>query len=324
MRVRLKNPKGFFDEILKGRGIKLSNFSRISNLNYSILKQCRRGEKTIPLYMFDKLLRYSAKKEFWKNKATFLNDNWGNVMGGLASAKMTNVNKRLEHARRFRKINEINVRLNEIFCEFYGMLLGDGCITRYRDNRGFEKMAVVISCNKLLDSDYLKNWKKILENEYKQYSYYYESKKQNVCTLTIRNKEFCLYLNKVLSVPIGLKYDKINISDKIIKLPWNKKKFVLRGLLDTDGIIFARKDEDYKYPHVSITSKSLNFLTQIRDMLRKRGYPAYINGVDVRIKGIENTKKWFEDIGSSNPRNIKKYRYFLKNKYLPPQSWGLW
>lgn len=52
-------------------------------------------------------------------------------------------------------------------------------------------------------------------------------------------------------------------------------------------------------------------------MLREEGYPAYITGSDVCVRGIANVKKWFSDIGSSNSRNLKKYEYFLKHGFLP-------
>ena len=230
------------------------------------------------------------------------------------------------HVRQFRKIVKVNIeKPDALFCEFYGMLLGDGCITDYKDNyMKVRRIAIIIVCNKSLDSIYLKNWKKALFHRYSLNAYYYENEKDNSCRLTIRNKDFCLQLHKRFGVPIGYKYEKLKISPALLQQSWNVKKYIIRGLFDTDGILFARKDENYKYPHISITSKSNSFLRQLKRMLRNQGYPAYINGVDIRIKGIKNVKKWFEDIGSSNPRNLKKYEYFLKNGVIPPQSKGLW
>ena len=319
MRVKLDNPKIFIDEILKEYGINLKQLSIKMGSNYSNLKQYRRGEMLFPEMIFISLLEYSKRKKYWENNVKLLNDNWGNIKGGFASTKDKNIDKRLEYARSFRKFTEIKIVPNEVFCEFYGMLLGDGCITSYA-TKGTRKIAIIICGNRKLDHLYLKSWKKILEEEYGLYSYYYEQKGKSVCTLTIRNKKLCTDLNEKYDVPIGLKYGKIKISDRILKLSWDKKKLVLRGLFDTDGIIFARKDEGYRLPHISITSKSNSFLKQIRDMLRKEGYPAYINGVDVRVRGIGNVKRWFSDIGSSNPRNLKKYEYFLKNGCVPNQS----
>lgn len=124
-------------------------------------------------------------------------------------------------------------------------------------------------------------------------------------------------LNKEFGVSIGLKYDSLHLSNKILILPWNVKKFVLRGLFDTDGCLLANKRENYKYPWISISSKSENFRNQIISMLREEGYPAYSTRSNFCVKGIDNVKRWFNDIGSSNSRNLKKYRYFLRHKNLP-------
>lgn len=324
MRIKLKKQREFFKEILSKEKINLIQLSKKLKLNYSNLKQYSRAERTIPEHVFSVLISLSPNSLYWDNNKIILKDNWGLIKGGINAGKSRNIKDKLAYARKFRKIIKVKIILNETFCEFYGMLLGDGCISRFKNEEGFERLQIAIVCNKKLDSEYLKSWREILKREYRLNPYYYEHKEMNFCRLTINNKGFCLDLNNKLDVPIGLKYDKLKISNKILALPWAKKKYVLRGLFDTDGIIFARKDESYKYPHVSITSKSHSFLMQIKNILREQGYPAYINGVDVRVKGIENVRKWFSDIGSSNPRNIKKYKYFLKHGNLPPQSLGLW
>lgn len=229
----------------------------------------------------------------------------------------------MENIRKFRKITKVKIVSNEIFCEFYGLLLGDGCISKYKNDKKVNKFAIFIVCNKKLDSDYLKDWKNKLEKEYSLKSSYYEDKHENYCRLSIYNKDLCLQLNKKYAVPIGLKYRKLKLSSRILKLPWRLKKYVFRGLLDTDGLVFARKDENYRLPHISITSVNPKFLIEMKEILRKRGYPAYINGEDIRIRGIKHFIRWFEDIGSSNPRNLKRYEYFKKYEYLPTQSSGL-
>lgn len=323
MRIRLKNPQLFFQDILKNRKMNLKEISLNDKISYSALKNFARGDSTIPENIFFSLLAQSSKKEE-PLVIERLENNWGAIKGGQSSAKKKDIKKRMIYVRRFKKITKVNIKLNKLFCEFYGALLGDGCITRYKDDRGFEKFQIILTCNKKLDSEYLQSWKEKLLKEYNLYTYYHEIENKNVCQLTIRNKNFSLELNRRFAVPIGIKYDQLTISKKILKLPWEKKKFAIRGLLDTDGLIFARKDENYRYPHIAITSKNKDFLNQIKDLLRKRNYPAYINGIDIRIKGVENIKRWFEDIGSSNKRNLERYKYFLKHGNLPPRSSGLW
>lgn len=317
MRIKLENPKLFVDEILINQDLSLKKLAKKLDLNYSNLKQSRRGDKTFSKAVFDILIKLSPKKEFWINNKKEFEDNWGSIMGGLVAGKMSDRYKRAAYARKFRKLIEINIKLNPFFCEFYGALLGDGCISRFNDFGGNDRIVMQFSGNKRLDSDYFKYLKDRFTKEYGAYVYYYEHKNVNVCILSIKNKRFCLNLNKNFDVPIGLKYAKLKLSSKILKLPWDIKKFVLRGLFDTDGCILANKREKYRYPWIIITSKSEKFRNQLIKLLRENGYPAYNTGSDVCVRGIENVKRWFNDIGSSNSRNIIKYEYFLKHKNLP-------
>jgi hypothetical protein len=212
--------------------------------------------------------------------------------------------------------------LNEFFCEFYGALLGDGCISRFRDSLDNEKYAIYFSGNNSLDQNYFKFLKGKIRSEWGLSPYYYEYPKRNTCILSIRNKNFCIDLNESYGVPMGLKYQKLSISDKVLKSSWTLRKAFIRGLFDTDGSIYARKDEDYRFPIISISSKNQSFLETIKEMLREQNYPAYTSLGKVALRGIKNINRWFEDIGSSNDRNILKYQYFLKKGRLPPKILG--
>lgn len=317
MRIKLSNPERFFDEILQKNKESLKQLSKKNSFNYSNLKQYRRGEKTMPDFIFNALIWYSPRVNFWLNDCKKFEDNWGSLKGGTIAGKMPDAKKRANYARSFRKITKVNIKTNKFFCEFYGALLGDGCICKFKDYEAKERFIIQFSGNRKLDSQYIKYLQNKLKKEYDLYSYYYEPKGLNVCTLSIRNKGLCLELNKRFDVPIGLKYKKIKISDKILALPWSIKRFVLRGLFDTDGCILANKREKYRYPWITISSKSKKFRDQLIKMLREQNYPAYNTRSDVCVRGIANVKRWFSDIGSSNSRNILKYEYFLKHGYLP-------
>lgn len=313
MRILLKNPKKFFDEILEKDKISLRKFSEKIKTNYSNLKQYRRREKTIPKELFDNLVNYSPNKNYWLENIKILEDNWGSIKGGKTSGRNNDMTK----VRSLRRIPKIYIKLNEKFCEFYGALMGDGCICKYKDSKNADRFIITISGNKRLDKEYIIHLKESLIKEYNLHSKYYEFPNQNTNRLTITNKELCLILNREFNFPLGKKYPRLRISNKVLKLPWKIKKYVIRGLFDTDGCILANKRESYRYPWVIITSKDIKLLNQIKKLLKEQGYSAYITGKDVCVRGIKNLEKWFKDIGSSNSRNLLKYEYFLKHKFLP-------
>lgn len=317
MRYKLKNPTDFFDEILFNKGINLKKFSKIIAVNYSTIKKYRRGELTLPKEVFEKLVEYSSNKSFWLGQKIEFKNNWGALKGGFIAGTMSNKNKRAAYARKFRQIVNVKIRKNKEFCEFYGALLGDGCLVRFRDYKNTRRYVIQLTGNLKLDKDYWIYLTALLSNQYKLHSYYYERPKNNCCVLTIKNKGLFYELNKKFFVPIGLKYGKLKLPNNILNLPWKVKKFVLRGLFDTDGCIIANKRENYRYPWIVISSKSERFRNQLIKMLKEQNYPAYNTGSDVCVRGISNVKRWFDDIGSSNSRNLIKYEYFLKHRCLP-------
>lgn len=319
MRVKIQQPKLFFDEILKEKNITLKELSKIIKANYSPLKRYRRGELLIPEELFNKLLSLSNRKYFWEKEINKFNDNWGGMKGGKNAAINDKDNKRLEYARKFIKVKKPNIKLNEFFYEFYGALLGDGCISQFRRKDGGVRIVICIVGNQKLDSEYLLYLQRRLRKDFDISSYFYKSKTSNMSQLVINNKIFALYLTN-FGFPIGLKYGKI----KIPKIhSWENQKMLIRGLFDTDGSICAKKREKYKYPQISISSKDSIILKRLNEILRKKGYPSWVSGQNISLRGAEATKKWFKDIGSSNNRNIFKYNYWLKKRVLPPGIMGL-
>ena len=158
-----------------------------------------------------------------------------------------------------------------------------------------------------------------MENkEFNLNPYIYCSKKENIRSLIITNRPFFEALVK-LGFPVGKKGQKLKIPNKILKLPWDIKKYLIRGIFDTDGCIVARKDENYKYPCIIISSHSKPLIKQLYYLLRSKEYPFWItkHKSEIRMRGIKNVKRWMSDIGCSNLRHKYKYEYWLKNKRLP-------
>lgn len=106
------------------------------------MKKYRREELTIPERIFNKLINISPRKEYWLSKVKKLEDNWGEVKGEKTYANGPNMIKTIEHARKFRKTIKVNIKLTPFFCEFYGLLLGDGCITKFKDYEEKERYAI--------------------------------------------------------------------------------------------------------------------------------------------------------------------------------------
>lgn len=208
------------------------------------------------------------------------------------------------------------MELSDAFCEFYGVLLGDGCLSRYKIQGKYIRRTIGITGDSLVDKKYYTEYLLKLMNNLGLNPYVRFRKSCRVIAVFISNKSFFEFLES-LGFPIGKKKDRLKIPNRLLELPWNKKKLIIRGVFDTDGCIFAKKHENYRYPHIAIASATPSFLNQLNLMLKEQGYVCYINGKDLRVRGIRNVKKWMEDIGTSNPKHAHKYEYWLSNGYLP-------
>lgn len=213
--------------------------------------------------------------------------------------------------------NPQNFQLRPQLYEFYGILMGDGCISQYRDYQKANRLDTVVTGDKRNEVSYFLYIKSLLKEEFGVGAYLYEYKTENTVRLIIRNKAFASFLLE-LGFPCGKKYEKLIIPNRFIQLEWNDLKHLIRGLFDTDGSIYAKKNEQYRYPYVSLSSKSILLLQQIHKILRDRNYPFYINcNENLVMKGIENTKRWMADVGTSNPKHKFKYNHWLRHGSLP-------
>jgi len=228
----------------------------------------------------------------------------------------------LKYARTCRR-NEtkiINFKLTKEFCEFYGILMGDGCLTRYNTPDG-TKYAIIISGNKRFEFPYYAYIQNIIASQFKVYSVINEQRNTNAIDLYIRNKSLFFSLHN-FGFPIGRKYEQLKIPNQILSLPWHLKKYFIRGLFDTDGTIYTKKHEKYRYPYIGVTSINRELLEEIRIMLRRRGYPFYISGQNLLMRGISNTHRWMQDVGTSQPKHLFKCQYWCKNGNLPANLLG--
>jgi hypothetical protein len=199
--------------------------------------------------------------------------------------------------------------------ELYGILMGDGCVSEYKDYEHANRCDTIITGDKRHDFAYFNYMKRLLSNLGVN-CYIYQYKHNNSLRLTIRNKRFSKFLLSI-GFPNGNKYEFLIIPQIFSNLPWNDLKLIIRGLFDTDGCIFGKKNEKYRYPYICISSKSQKLRQQLQGILRQKGYPFYFNNDNLFMKGIKNVTLWMEDIGTSNPKHRFKYEYWLAHRELP-------
>lgn len=136
-------------------------------------------------------------------------------------------------------------------------------------------------------------------------------KRGSVHGIEFSSKVIYLFKNKVLNLPIGEKVNRIDVPSCIMNC--KDKKIIqpfIRGVFDTDGCISFRTNRDY--PFISILIKSKKFMYNLNTLLKKLGFiPRFYNNNNIIINGPIQLKKWYEEIGSSNPKHLNKIKNYF-------------
>ena len=324
-RIKLKDNlrKRLFDRLTLDRNVSLKELSREINCGYSGLKNWRTGKRLIPEDAFHAFLTL-ADFDISSEKDNFVKypSNWGAALGGVrANDKPRNlILKKMAHARKFRKHTIVLPQMNNDLWELFGVFLGDGCISKTFSKYENRWLYLSILTGHMKDDlDYYDSRILPILKLFNCKAGYQFRPEYNVITIRINNKKIFTFL-KNLGMPVGKKKDKLRISKEIFFSSKETKAAVLRGLLDTDGHMFARKDEGYRYPYIKITSASRLFRKDIKKLIREFGLPAYEHGEDIQVRGSANVKQWMGLIGTSHPLNMKRYNTWLNTGVLLPKK----
>jgi len=185
------------------------------------------------------------------------------------------------------------------FAEFYGSLLGDGCIYTRGDT-------LCITGNAELDRQYIRYLRDISSKLFEIEPSIRIQSECNVVRLEIHSRDLNFFLTD-FGFPKGKKKN----SSPVIPERFFEDEKVLaacfRGLFDTDGGI-------YSHPHsgvmadITATSPSLlESLSRAEEVLELE-----MNETKDRIQlyGSDKLKGFFTTVGSSNLRNVVKYKVY--------------
>lgn len=223
---------------------------------------------------------------------------WGQEKGG---------NSTKEKLNKLITIPDINTPK---FAEFYGIMLGDGCI--YSNLNGF-----CIAGDSVLDKAFHENHiKKLIFELFNIKPKVYYSKQSRSIRCNVYSRKICRFLIEQ-GFPAGKKkFGNLEIPSFILKNE-NLIKSCIRGLNDTDGTVC-------QHPHskimlqISMTVPSL--LNSCKKAFNKLNFDVGFYNKGVNLYGKEKIRRYFEAIGSSNPKHLIKYKIFLKTGKFPSKQ----
>ena len=221
-----------------------------------------------------------------------------------------------------KNINLHNYRIDESFAEFYGVLIGDGCISKYLNQRNLQ-YEIRIDGNSITDLDYYNTF--LLNLIYKATCVFPKVRFRNDCNgiyIKFRSKSLAFFLNTELQFPFGKKNEnQLLISKKILNDASLLRK-TLRGLFDTDGSLYFTRNDFNKirrYPILEISTHNPLLLSQLKEILDSMEFITKIRHYEdaIKLHGKKNLLRWFEFIGSDHPDKNSKFLFWRKFGYCP-------
>jgi len=223
-----------------------------------------------------------------QKKITFLDPHWGQRI------KPKNFGKKIT-------IPKINTKE---FAEFYGIMLGDGCI--YSNLTAF-----CITGNNALERIYYEEYiSNLIKTLFGRSPGITKSKKENAIRGYLCSKKACLFLLEK-GFEKGVK--------KYIKIPsfFNNKLLIsacLRGLFDTDGSV-SRHPHTKIMIHLSVTRLELKESVKKALDLLKIGFSESKHSI--YLYGTKKVDLFFKIIESSNMKHKYKYKIFKRTGKVP-------
>jgi len=203
--------------------------------------------------------------------------------------------------------------------EFYGILLGDGCISEYISH-GRPVYEIRIEGHSETDYIYFQETVvPLIKLVFGRTVKIFRRRTFNGIFVRFYFKEQAKYLNEVFNFPFGKKGE--------IQIPgwisgdWNFLKHVLRGFFDTDGCIYFTKNNSTirHYPIIELSTHSSALVTQLYEALSAQGFVVKRSfyGDSIKLHGIQNMLKWFNEIGSSHIDKHSKVLFWKQNGFCP-------
>lgn|GEM_PF-1733844 len=187
----------------------------------------------------------------------------------------------------------------EELAEFFGILLGDGSVTKY-----FTKVYL----NAIADVDYKSFVENLAQSLFKGASVTVRRRlEQGTIDIQISSRDVCDYLRK------------IGFDPRIRKVPpwiFRRKTFIaatVRGLFDTEGCVsikyFRGKGGNYFYKQLTVTNANKNILAFLEKSLIMLGYkPTKNSKKNIYISNRKDIEKYLYNIGSHNPKILYKLK----------------
>lgn len=192
---------------------------------------------------------------------------------------------------------------SESLAEFVGIMLGDG---------GMSARQLTVTLNHHDDRQYKNYVVDLLEGLFGVVPSVYHDPADSVYSVVISRTDLIDYCTSELGLVRGSKVRQQVDIPQWVKTNSSYRVACLRGLVDTDGSVFQHtylvNGRRYWYKKLCFTSHSRPLARSVSDMMRSIGlHPRFSRGKDVRLDRRDDIERYFQLVGSHNPKHIRRY-----------------
>lgn len=233
----------------------------------------------------------------------------GRSKGGRKTVKFFKENPALARKSGFIIRKQINYpqKCKEL-AELFGIILGDGGLPGNHQLK--------ISFNSRTDKEYSVFLEKILGKLFLINCHVHPRKNCNGSDIVVSSSNLIEFLLRNGLVAGNKIKNQVDIPHWIYsKIAYQKA--CLRGLIDTDGSFYCHRyncnGKKYRYLKLCFASRSKPLLNSVLRIFKKLNFSPYLHGDQVFIYSRLGIVKYFEEIGSHNPKHLNKIKAFLNN-----------
>lgn len=213
------------------------------------------------------------------------------------------------------------MQISEDLAEFYGIMIGDGCLSYVPAYKGTgPKYVVYIAGDSRNDFEFFTHIVLLIN---RLFGINVRIEKRADCNgILIRfSSKRVFELLRSFGFPVGKKRGIMIPADFSRNQLWS---YVTRGIFDTDGcVVFSKQHKKlHYYPRIEITNSSKKLIDQLHLLLTQAGFVCSqrktgVNCLKLEIAGVKNIEKWMQTIGSNNQKHVRKYLIWQKLGYYP-------
>ncbi len=326
MRVKLSgnNLQKLFEGVSE-KNLTKKNVVPELNVSTRTFNDWERGKTTIPADSFSKLVSISGLREenlspqfladFWHIKDAARKGGYermrlygnlgtleGRKKGGLVSIK------KHKKGGNFKTLKSITIpRNSEKLAELLGILMGDGHLSEYQ---------VSVTTNSKTDREHASFSCELIKELFNVSPTIKKKKNENTVNVVVSSKNLVKFLHS-RGMPIGNKIQNQLSMPKWITKNNSYQRAFMRGLFDTDGSVYLdihkRGRKTYKYLGWTVTSYADKLMAGLIEVLKKSGFsPTHrISQKSAYIRKQKDILRYFQEIGTSNPKHYKRYKKFI-------------